>query len=194
MNSVYCIRIDAYPGAMEEYANREDRFPHPSSRNLASWYKYLALTQPGQNLMFLTALSEAIRGLPTLRFAPGDGGQHRLVADFVGPWSHRASYSLDELSEGQRCLIGLYMILHFLLASGQTVFIDEPDNFISTREIQPWLNEASSMVEEKRGQLILISHHPEILSLWAVEYGVQFFREENGQVRLKRLSQTPSAI
>jgi ATPase subunit of ABC transporter with duplicated ATPase domains len=77
------------------------------------------------------------------------------------------------------------MIQHFLIANGHTVFIDEPDNFVSLREIQPWLLAAEDAVEESKGQLILISHHPEILNYWAREYGLLFSREENGHVRTK---------
>ena len=51
----------------------------------------------------------------------------------------RVNYSISELSDGQRYLITLCMILHFLISRGDTVFLDEPDNFISLREIQPWL-------------------------------------------------------
>lgn len=57
----------------------------------------------------------------------------------MAPTKKRVNYSLSELSDGQRYLLALYMILHFLMAKGHTVFIDEPDNFISLREIQPWL-------------------------------------------------------
>ncbi len=83
------------------------------------------------------------------------------------------------------------MILHFLIAKGQTVFIDEPDNFISLHEIQPWLLAAEQMVEDHNGQLILISHHPEILNQWAVEHGLRFFREENGHVRTEKFKVDP---
>jgi hypothetical protein len=38
-------------------------------------------------------------------------------------------------------------------------------------------------VNDSKGQLILISHHPEILNRWSLEYGVYFVREGNGQVR-----------
>ena len=75
------------------------------------------------------------------------------------------------------------MVLHFVLAKGQTVILDEPDNFISSREIQPWLLAAEEAVDESKGQLILISHHPEILNQWSQEYGLRLFRETNGQVR-----------
>jgi hypothetical protein len=57
------------------------------------------------------------------------------------------------------------------------------------REIQPWLLAAEDAVQESEGQLILISHHPEILNYWAREFGLLFFREENGQVRTKPYSE-----
>jgi ATPase subunit of ABC transporter with duplicated ATPase domains len=118
-----------------------------------------------------------------LQFKDSDAGR-RLIARF-GSSSTSINFGLNELSDGQRSLIALYMILHFLIAKGHTIFLDEPDNFISLREIQPWLLAAEDAVEESKGQLILISHHPEILNYWAREYGLLFSREENGHVRTK---------
>src|ERR1035438_8231016 len=63
------------------------------------------------------------------------GPDSALEAWFVGGTQFR----FNELSEGQRCLICLYAILHFVLAKGHTAILDEPDNFVSLREIQPWL-------------------------------------------------------
>jgi len=91
-----------------------------------------------------------------------------------------------ELSEGQRCLIAIYMILHFLIEKGHTVFLDEPDNFISLREIQPWLLQAEAAADDSKGQLILISHHPEILNQWAHEYGMRMFRADGGPVQIEK--------
>ena len=104
--------------------------------------------------------------------------------DFAGPGRGKVTYAISELSDGQRCLIVLHMILNFLIVRGHTVFIDEPDNFVALHEIQPWLLAAEEAVEDHGGQLILISHHPELLDLWAATYGLRFAgREENGHVR-----------
>jgi ATPase subunit of ABC transporter with duplicated ATPase domains len=84
------------------------------------------------------------------------------------------------------------MILHFLIAKGHTVFIDEPDNFVSLGEIQPWLLAIESMVEDQKGQLILVSHHPELLNYWAARHGLRFFREENGHVRTEQFKTDPN--
>jgi ATPase subunit of ABC transporter with duplicated ATPase domains len=91
-------------------------------------------------------------------------------------------------------LLGLYMVLHFVIAKGQTVILDEPDNFISLREIQPWLLAAEEAVENSKGQLILISHHPEILNQWSQEYGLRFYREENGHVRTEKFKTDPEGL
>jgi ATPase subunit of ABC transporter with duplicated ATPase domains len=56
---------------------------------------------------------------------------------------------------------------------------------IALREIQSWLLAAEAAVDDHNGQLVLISHHPEILNQWASTHGLRFFRESNGQVRIK---------
>ena len=186
MRSIHCFRVDEYPEAMEERADREEREPDSELENLAGWYRHLVQTYPKENIAFTRSLSDALTGFQTLRFSSDEHGRLRLWADFTGPKKRTVSYALSELSDGQRYLIALYMILHFLIARGQTVGIDEPDNFIALREIQPWLLAAEAAVEDNKGQLILISHHPELLNLWAVSHGLRFFREDNGHVRTEK--------
>ena len=104
------------------------------------------------------------------------------------------SFRFTEPSEGQRCLICLYAILHFVIAKGNTVIIDEPENFVSLREIQPWLMAVSDAVVEGHGQVILISHHPELINQWAPEYGVQFVRDGVGPVRVEAFNGDPESL
>jgi AAA15 family ATPase/GTPase len=189
--AVYCLRIDAYPGAMDESADSEEIQPDFELENIAGWYRYLVGAYPTENVKFLDSMKPALDGFQTLRFSSEEDGVKRLRADFATSTKKKVSYSLSELSEGQRCLLSLYMTLHFLIAQGHTVFIDEPDNFISLREIQPWLLAAEEAVEDQRGQLILISHHPEILNQWAQEHGLRFFRENNGHVRTEKFKTDP---
>lgn len=190
LDRVHCFDIDAYPGEMGERADSEEREPDSELNNLAGWYRYLLQTDPEENVKFLESLRGCMDGFQALKFSSEEDGVRKLRAEFRAPTKkRRVSYSIAELSEGQRCVIALYMILHFLVNRGDTVFIDEPDNFISLREIQPWLLAAEEAVEEHNGQLILISHHPETLNQWANEYGLRFFREENGHVRTEKFKQ-----
>jgi predicted ATPase len=191
MNSVHCFRIDEYPFAMDESAEREESEPDFELENLAGWYRHLIQAFPDENVTFLSSLRETLNGFQALRFSSDEDGIRRLRADFTGEKSGKVTYSIAELSEGQRCLVALYMILHFVLSKGHPVFIDEPDNFIALREIQPWLLSAEAAVDDNSGQLILISHHPEILNQWASQYGLRFFREGNGQVRTERFRPDP---
>ncbi|MBZ5521094.1 MAG: AAA family ATPase [Acidobacteriia bacterium] len=191
LGTVHCFRIDEYPSAMSESADREERQPDDELENLAGWYRHLVQAHPDENLRFLNSMKDALDGFQALRFSSGEDGVKQLRADFMASTKGRINYSLSELSEGQRCLIALYMILHFLIAKGHTVFIDEPDNFIALREIQPWLLAAEEAVEDHSGQLILISHHPEILNQWASTRGLRFFREDNGHVRTEKFMADP---
>ncbi len=186
LDRVHCFDIDAYPGQMGEAADNEEHAPDFELENLAGWYRYLVQTYPEENVKFLGSLKECLDGFQALKFSSEEDGVRKLRAEFLAPTGKRVSYSISELSEGQRYLIALYMILNFLINRGDTVFLDEPDNFISLREIQPWLVAAEDAAEDHNGQLILISHHPETLNRWAREYGLRFFREENGHVRTEK--------
>lgn len=194
MDALHCFKIDAYEGKMDEIADAEDHYPDYELENLAGWYRHLIGADQDGNDAFRASLKEVLAGFLSLRFSPEDDGVRKLRADFNSPSQGRLTVSLRELSDGQRCLIALYMILHFLIAKGHTVFLDEPDNFVSLREIQPWLLAAEQAVENSKGQLILISHHPEILNQWAQEYGLRFFREENGHVRTERFRTDPDGM
>ncbi len=191
MKSVHCFRIDEYHNAMNESADSEEDQPDYELENIAGWYRHLMGAYPAENLNFLKSMKAALDGFQTLRFSSEEDGVRKLRADFTTSTKKRANYSLSELSDGQRCLLALYMILHFLIAKGHTIFIDEPDNFISLREIQPWLLAAEEAVDDHHGQLILISHHPEILNQWAIRHGLRFFREDNGHVRTEKFKPDP---
>jgi predicted ATPase len=194
IKTLHCFQIDPYPGEMDETADGEDELPVYDLSNLAPWYRHLLQVEPENNARLLSALKDTLSGFQSLRFSSVDDGVRRLRAHFDAPQKEGAIYSIAELSEGQRMLIGLYMVLHFVIAKGHTVFLDEPDNFISLREIQPWLLAAEQAVEDNKGQLILISHHPEILNQWAQENGLRFFREENGHVRTEKFKTDPDGL
>jgi len=192
METVYCFKVDQYPSVMDESADREEQEPDYELANLAGWYRYLQRAYPDENVKFKTSMKEVLTGFQDLTFSPDGDGTQRLRADFAGPRKGKVKYAISELSDGQRCLLVLYMILHFLIARGHTVLIDEPDNFIALREIQPWLLEAEEAVEDHNGQLILISHHPEILNQWVSRHGLRFIREDNGHVRTEKFKPDPN--
>ncbi len=152
------------PRDMERESRAESRRPNASLSNLNSWYRALSQEQE-----WTDALRDALRGVwpdfrsfklvdvglnakaLQLRFDSGTGGQPTLLF-------------MEQLSDGERGLIGLYMVRAAMeTGAARTVFLDEPDNFVGLAELQPWVLSMRELLDEEH-QLILISHHPEILS------------------------------
>ncbi len=184
---ISCWHIN--PFAMGSRAEGED-MANLDLTNFPGWYRNLVKHHRKEDAAFLHDLRESLDGLDHLRFESDGGKVPILCADFIRDGGHIA-VPFGELSDGQRCLICLYAIMHFDVANGKTVIIDEPDNFISLREIQPWLMAIEDMADDHKGQVILISHHPEILNQWANPYGVQFVRDGAGPVRVEKFNGDP---
>jgi len=177
---------------MGSRADGENLHPNVDLSNVAAWYRHLVQADPEQSDAMRNSLRESLDGFSLLRFEPVGENVSLLASEFTKNGGKTKVY-FNELSDGQRCLVCLYLILHFVLAKGSTVVIDEPDNFISLREIQPWLMAVADTVEEGPGQILLISHHPEAINQWAPRNGVQFVREGAGPVRVQEFRGDPDA-
>lgn len=182
LSGLLCFRIN--PFQMGLRAEAEDLAPNVNLSNIASWYRHLVLTHPKENAAFLESLRAVLDDFSFLGLEPVGENVRLLFAEFIERSGKSVKLYFHELSDGQRCLICLYAILHFVLARGSTVIVDEPDNFVSLREIQPWLMTVADLAERGQGQILLISHHPELINQWAPDCGVQFVREGVGPVRV----------
>jgi len=100
----------------------------------------------------------------------------------------------DGMSEGQRCLVALYTALLATQDQECSVLWDEPDNYVSLREIQPWLEEIRKVVEKPGRQCLLISHHPELINALAAEHGTLIYREDGGAARAKPFEWTDGEV
>lgn len=192
LGGLYCFRID--PFKMGARAEGEQLFPNVDLSNIAAWYRHLVQANQKRNADLLDSLRASLDGFSYLQLEPFGENVRLLAAEFAGGGGKTTKFYLNELSDGQRCLICLYTVLHFVLAEGGTVILDEPDNFVSLRELQPWLTAVADTVEEGRGQVILISHHPEFINQWAPGSGVQFVREGIGPVRVEPFRGDPDGL
>ena len=190
LSSFYFFRIN--PFAMETRSEKEQPYPTVDLTNIASWYRHLLQEDPKQNSQLLESLRESVQNFNYLGLEAAGENFRVLAAEFANGGEATTKYYFHELSEGQRCLVALYAIVHFLLAKGNTVVIDEPDNFVSLREIQPWLMAAEDAIERGHGQLIIISHHPEVMNQWAYRNGVLFSRDGKGPVRVRDFATLPN--
>jgi len=188
---LFCFRIN--PFVMGARAEGENLFPNVDLSNIAAWYRHLVQADPKQNAALLASLRASMDGFSVLQLEPVGENVRLLVAEFVHDGGRASRFYFNELSDGQRCLICLYTILHFVLAKGSTVILDEPDNFLSLGEIQPWLMAVSDTVEDGQGQVLLVSHHPEVMNQWAPKSGVLFARDGIGPVRVQEFRGDPQS-
>ena len=172
------------PTAMRGWSEGEESAPAADLANFASWYRHLAQDRGPEMDEAREALRAVLPGFYGLRLR--DSGHHESGRKLVSEWkladSKRASFDFDELSDGQRALIGLYTLLHAHGEDAATIGVDEPDNFVALPEIQPWLGALS---ERPALQTLLISHHPEVLNIYAPECGLVFRRDDNGPTRVE---------
>jgi len=151
------------PRNMERESKAKARHPDLSMTSLTSWYRSLAQEQE-----WTDALREMLRDVwPDFRsFKLVDVGLNAeaLQLRFESEDGRPILLFFDQLSDGERALIGLYMVRSALETGAlRTVLIDEPDNFVGLPELQPWVLSMRELLDDDH-QLVLISHHPEILS------------------------------
>lgn len=192
------------PANLGGRAEREDHELAPGCDNFASWYRTLWQERPQEVNQALAALGDVLDGFTGLSLRVDEqriGWLRATFADPASPNHRKRDVSLDfaELSDGQRALIVLYVVLHTQIEAGRTVMLDEPDNYASLDEVEPFLMEALGRVQDAAGsQLFVISHHPEYLDKLAPDDGYVLTRERGGPSRIKRFESgaalTPSEI
>lgn len=178
------------PPAMQDLVEGDQFMLVADAANFAAWYHSISAADKRRDRDLHDTLIDMLPGFEALNFEPAGPGRWLLRADFQRS-GQRVMLRFRELSDGQRALILLYSVLYFLLQEGRTVFLDEPDNFVALSEIQPWLLSATDIVDDGSGQLVILSHHPEIFNQWAVGYGLVTERDGCGPVRIRKFAPIP---
>ncbi|MBL8877999.1 MAG: AAA family ATPase [Phycisphaerales bacterium] len=151
------------PRTMESESKAEAKHPDLSIGNLTSWYRALAQEQDWTDVL-RDALHEVWPDFRSFKLVDAGLNTKALQLRFEGEGGKPVLLYFDQLSDGERALIGLYMVRAALdTGAARTVLIDEPDNFVGLPELQPWVLSMRELLDENH-QLIMISHHPEILS------------------------------
>ena len=70
---------------------------------------------------------------------------------------------------------------------GYTLLIDEPENYVALREIQPWLMSLEDACGDTLSQTVIASHHPELIDYLGRENGILLQRETSGVITARRL-------
>jgi energy-coupling factor transporter ATP-binding protein EcfA2 len=167
------------PRSLERESKGESGQPDLYMGNLISWYRSLSQEQD-----WTDALRESLRDVwpdfKSFRLVDTGLNTKALQLRFEGSnGSDSGALFFDQLSDGEKALVGLYMV-RTALATGasQTVLIDEPDNFVGLPELQPWVLSLRELLDDNH-QAILISHHPEILSNAGEDFGRYLWRDNH---------------
>jgi hypothetical protein len=189
LGGILCVQPN--PWSMRGIALDEAARPDEQLSNFADWYRHLR--QETNDHEYIVDLRQVIEGFQSIRLESAGEGRREIKVRLSGVGSNNGShgeteYLLNELSEGQRVLIGLYAILHFALKPGALLCFDEPDNFIALREVQPWLEKVIEQVEHggAGAQVLIASHHPEVLNRMAFKEGLLLDRPEGRHVRVQK--------
>ncbi|MGP0063841.1 MAG: AAA family ATPase [Isosphaeraceae bacterium] len=190
LNRIFVLSPD--PLRMISRSEGEQHRPDRLLHQLASWIRHLQLESPEACRQLNESLrQDGLAGCSGYKFSHQGEGAYTLKFEFGSPDSNSGRESntfilgLDQLSTGQRTLVSLYTMLHGAVGPDVTLCIDEPDNYVALREIQPWLVALTDKVKDTGGQCLLISHHPELIDYLAADCGIRFFRENGGPVRVQ---------
>lgn len=172
---VYCS-ID--PKRMYDYIENDISGPNYDFSNIASTFVALQMLYPDSYQDIKAAMQEIDPTFQGVHTMLAQSGKY-LAADYLFD-GVKVTLRFDELSDGEKMLFALYLILYGLEKNGFVVLLDEPDNYISLREIQPWCVEMENLIQGEN-QMIIVSHHPEMIDYLATSYGIWFDRLKSGE-------------
>lgn len=160
-------------------------------RNFADWFRHFHQERPDLTQAHKNHLVEVVAGgfrLIQLEQVGHDARSLTLRFNDQKDGDSRGGYTLrfDEVSDGQRALIVLYGLITLVGDQGYTLFIDEPENYVALREIQPWLICLNDAIGDAFPQAVVTSHHPELIDYLGYEYGTMLQRETSGVITVGR--------
>jgi hypothetical protein len=196
LENLYVVRMN--PFAMHGNTEHERSRPLKDMSDFAAWYLHLIPVLQDLPFELKQSLNELWETFEGFRFDKVGKTASVLRAKFAAPGDDTgekaADYAFDELSEGQRVLIVLYTLLHFASRTPDLFLgIDEAQNYMALAEIQPWLSGLVDAAEEHGFQVLLASHHPELINYLAPDRCVRLVRERGGPTRVLAFSAEPGS-
>jgi predicted ATPase len=184
--------VQPNPRSFELESRRETKRPDASLNNLVSWYRSLSLDSEWIDEL-RGSLQQIWPDFAAIRMIDVGANAKVLQLRFDHDGA-KTLFSTNELSDGERALLALYMIRAAVAGNSlHSVFIDEPDNFVGVQELQPWVLAMREQLDDQR-QLVLISHHPEILTSGGQSNARYISRENHNSPSKHRLLSVPGGI
>lgn len=181
LSQLWALKLD--PSSMASTSSSESDTLARNGSNFASWYRHLQQEDPEGISDYFRKLRAVFPGFRALKLVKVSSKTRELVASFdLGGRVYEVHF--DELSDGQRVLIVLYALPLGLDGDPRTLLLDEPGNYLALAEIQPWLLELGDALGDT-GQLLVVSHSPEVIDYLAAESPYWFERQDGAAVRVR---------
>lgn len=177
------------PHTIDPMSRQEADSLDRTGSNLVSWLRAVFLESPEVQSRLNEDLRDVLAGFQTLRLEKA-GNARELVLSFR---ANDADYQLPlgQLSDGQRILLLLYALLHAAAPQASLLVLDEPENFVAPREIQPWLVQLAQALRRHGNQALVVSHNPEVINYLAPDGGIVLSRPGGGATRVRPLQLDP---
>ncbi len=174
------------PPFFDPEARSEDEFLEPRMRNFVGWYRHAAQENMGAIARLFETLRETLPGFDSLNLAESGEGVRALKVVFRRSTDDGQvdRYGFDQLSDGQRALVALYGLIFLSSDRRTSLFLDEPDNYLALREVQPLLVHLAEACGDLLEQAVVVSHHPVTIDHLAGAKGRWFSRDGSGPVRV----------
>lgn len=173
------------PPMMDSDSQTESEELDPTAANFASWYRFVARQDISRQLDLFQELRQTLEGFDSIKLDGSADSTVTMRVVFKSPGGKPLSFKFGQLSDGQRQLIVLHALLYGVSDEHRTLFLDEPDNYVALREVQPFLTSLTDAAGRGVDQAVIISHHPEAIDYLAAENGVWLSRDGNGPVRVE---------
>ena len=187
------IIVSPCPPLFQGEARNEDDFLGLHMKNFVSWYRHVSQENMGGILTLFEDLREAMPGFDAVNLIESGENARTMKTCFRGGDKDRKTipFRLDEVSDGQKLLVALYSLLH-LSPSQALLFLDEPDNYLALREIQPFLVKIGEQCGNTLAQAVILSHHPVTIDYMAGARGRWFYRD--GGISPVRVRSEPEQV
>ena len=186
------LQLNPFIESVEGVSKQGNRYLARNGANFPSFFQYINDELPDARAALETELRRVFPGFRNMFFRQVGPVEKVLFFDFGADAAGKREFTIRHLSEGQRTLAMLYSVLFGLVGNSTMVGFDEPDNFVSLPEIQPWLQRLHDVIDEKAGQAMVISHHPEVIDYLGIKSAWRLERD-TGPVRTSRLEMDASS-
>ena len=170
------------PGMMKSFAPTESRRLKYGGTNFPSWFRWLAQEDTDLSSKVCQDLAQIMPGLRTIKVPKTDELGRVLRVVFADKSGIKREYNFSQLSDGMKALFVNYFVL-LTKGANKVLFLDEPDNYLTLREIQPWLHLLYDCCDDGEKQAFVASHHPMLMDIYQRQH-IWLAREQEEHTRI----------